>query len=79
MDLVEQLGSELVVHFTVDANRVLAEGAVDEDEASAVKHGEGIARVAANTPVKPGDELPRPSASRTCTFFDLRTGLAIRS
>ena len=31
VDLVEALGSELVVHFTIDANRVLAEGAVQTD------------------------------------------------
>ena len=43
VDLVEALGSELVVHFTLDAYRVLAEGAVDKDEAAAVKSGEGVA------------------------------------
>ena len=54
VELIEALGSEQVVHFTIDANRVLAEGAVDKDEAAAVKHGEGVARVAAKTPVKVG-------------------------
>jgi TOBE domain len=44
VDPVELLGLELVVHFTIDANRVLAEGAVDHDEATAIKHGEGVAR-----------------------------------
>ena len=44
VDLVEALGSELVVHFTIDAHRVIAEGAVDKDEAAAVKSGEGVAR-----------------------------------
>ena len=38
VELIEALGSEQVVHFTIDANRVLAEGAVDKDEAAAVKH-----------------------------------------
>ena len=37
VDLVEALGSELVVHFAIDAHRVLAEGAVDKDEAAAVR------------------------------------------
>jgi hypothetical protein len=50
VDLVEQLGSELVVHLTIDANRMLAEGAVDRDEAAAIKHGEVVARVVAKTP-----------------------------
>jgi len=43
VDLVEVIGSELVVHFTIDANRVLADGAVDKDEAAALKTGEGVA------------------------------------
>ena len=79
VDLVELLGSELVVHFTIDANRVLAEGAVDRDEATAIKHGEGVARVAPNTPVKPGDKLPMAVNLEDMYFFDPQTGLAIRS
>src|SRR5215831_2860031 len=69
VDLVELLGSELVVHFTIDANRVLAEGAVDHDEATAIKHGEGVARVAPNTPVKPGDKLPMAVDLEDVYFF----------
>ena len=79
VDLVELLGSEQVVHFTIDANRVLAEGAVDHDEATAIKHGEGVARVAPNTPVKPGDKLPMAVNLEDMYFFDPQTGLAIRS
>jgi len=78
VDLVEALGSELVVHFTIDANRVLAEGAVDKDEAAAVKKGEGVARVAAKTPVKPGDRLTFAVNIEDMQFFDTKTGLAIR-
>jgi multiple sugar transport system ATP-binding protein len=78
VDLVEALGSELVVHFTIDANRVLAEGAVDKDEAAAVKKGEGVARVAAKTPVKPGDRLTFAVSIEDMQFFDPQTGLAIR-
>jgi NAD(P)-dependent dehydrogenase (short-subunit alcohol dehydrogenase family) len=78
VELVEALGSELVVHFTIDANRVLAEGAVDKDEAAAVKDGEGVARVAANTPVKPGDKLPFAVDIEDMQFFDTQTDLAIR-
>jgi multiple sugar transport system ATP-binding protein len=79
VDLVELLGSELVVHFTIDANRVLAEGALDHDEAAAIKHGEGVARLAPNTPVKPGDKLPMAVNLEEICFFDPQTGLAIRS
>ncbi|HET9966738.1 MAG TPA: sn-glycerol-3-phosphate ABC transporter ATP-binding protein UgpC [Streptosporangiaceae bacterium] len=78
VDLVEALGSEQVVHFTIDANRVLAEGAVDKDEAAAVKQGEGVARVSAKTPVKPGDRLTFAVSIEDMQFFDAQTGLAIR-
>ena len=78
VDLVEALGSELVVHFTIDAHRVLAEGAVDKDEAAAVQHGEGVARVAAKTPVKPGDMLLFAVDYEDMQFFDPNSGLAIR-
>src|ERR1700749_3728559 len=57
VELVEALGSELVVHFTIDAHRVIAEGALDKDEAAAMQSGEGVARVEAKTPVKPGDKM----------------------
>jgi hypothetical protein len=58
---------------------VLAEGAVEKDEAPAVKSGEGVARVAAKTPVKPGDKLPMAVNLEDMYFFDPQTGLAIRS
>jgi multiple sugar transport system ATP-binding protein len=79
VDLVEALGSEQVVHFTIDAHRVLAEGAVDKDEAAAVKSGEGVARIAAKTPVKPGDKLTFAVDIDEMKFFDTQTGLSIRS
>jgi multiple sugar transport system ATP-binding protein len=78
VDLVEALGSELVVHFTIDAHRVIAEGAFDKDEAAAVKSGEGVARVAAKTPVKPGDKMTFSVDVEDMQFFDTETGLAIR-
>ena len=78
VDLVEALGSEQVVHFTIDAHRVLAEGAVDKDEAAAVRSGEGVARVAAKTPVKPGDKLTFAVDIDEMKFFDTQTGLSIR-
>jgi multiple sugar transport system ATP-binding protein len=79
VDLVEALGSELVVHFTIDANRVVAEGAMDKDEAAAVRSGEGVARVAAKTPVKPGDKMTFAVDIDEMKFFDKNTGLSIRS
>ena len=78
VELVEALGSELVVHFTIDAHRVIAEGAFDKDEAAAVRSGEGVARVEAKTPVKPGDKMTFSVDIEDMQFFDQQTGLAIR-
>ena len=78
VDLVEALGSELVVHFTIDAHRVIAEGALDKDEAAAMQSGEGVARVEAKTPVKPGDKMTFSVDIEDMQFFDQQTGLAIR-
>jgi multiple sugar transport system ATP-binding protein len=75
--MVEALGSELVVHFTIDAHRVLAEGAVDKDEAATVQHGEGVARVDAKTAVKAGDRMTFAVDVEDMQFFDVDTGLAI--
>jgi multiple sugar transport system ATP-binding protein len=78
VDLIEALGSEQVVHFTIDANRVIAEGAVDKDEADAVGEGEGVARVEAKIPVKVGDMMTFGIDIEDMQFFDPKTGLAIR-
>jgi len=79
VELIEALGSEQVIHFTIDANRVLAEGAIDKDEAAAVKTGEGVARIGAKIPVKVGDKLTFTVSIEDMKFFDETTGLAIRS
>jgi multiple sugar transport system ATP-binding protein len=78
VDLIEALGSELVVHFTIDANRVTPEGALEKDEAEAVGAGEGVARVDAKNPVKVGDKMTFLIDIEDMQFFDTRTGLAIR-
>ena len=43
-----------------------------------MKKGEGVARVAAKTPVKPGDRLTFAVSIEDMQFFDTKTGLAIR-
>jgi multiple sugar transport system ATP-binding protein len=79
VELIEALGSELVVHFTIDAHRVIAEGALDKDEAAAMQSGEGVARVEAKTPVKVGDKMTFSVDVEDMQFFDTQTGLAIRA
>jgi multiple sugar transport system ATP-binding protein len=78
VELIESLGSEQVVHFTIDANRVIAEGALEKDEADAVGAGEGVARVDAKHPVKIGDKMTFAIDIEDMQFFDTATGLAIR-
>src|SRR6202167_5854692 len=78
VELIEALGSEQVVHFTIDAHRVIAEGALEKDEAEAVGAGEGVARVEAKFPVKVGDRMTFAIDIEDMQFFDTATGLAIR-
>jgi multiple sugar transport system ATP-binding protein len=78
VELIEALGSEQVVHFTIDAHRVIAEGALEKDEAEAMSSGEGVARVEAKHPVKVGDRVTFAIDIEDMQFFDTQTGLAIR-
>jgi multiple sugar transport system ATP-binding protein len=75
VDLVEALGSELVVHFKIDAHRVRAEGAMDEE--APTEHGEGVARVEPKTPAKPGELLTFAVDTEGMQFFDPDSGAAI--
>jgi multiple sugar transport system ATP-binding protein len=75
VDLVEALGSELVVHFTIDAHRVRAEGAADEE--APTEHGEGVARVEPKSPVKPGERTTFAVDTEGMQFFDAESGAAI--
>jgi multiple sugar transport system ATP-binding protein len=77
VDLVEALGSELVVHFTIDAHRVRAEGATSDDEDATAKSGEGVARVDPATRVKVGDKLTFAVNMAGMQFFDPDTEWAI--
>jgi len=51
---------------------------VEKDEAAATASGEGVARVAAKTPVKVGDRMTFGVDVEDMQFFDPKTGLAIR-
>jgi multiple sugar transport system ATP-binding protein len=73
VDLIESLGSELVVHFTTDARRVRAEGALDPTEQA----GEGVARVDPGSPVKIGERAKLAIRAAGLQFFDADTGAAL--
>jgi multiple sugar transport system ATP-binding protein len=77
VDLVEALGSELVVHFTIDAPRVQPEGATTEDEDATAKAGEGVARVDPTTKVKVGERITFAVNTEGMQFFDMETDKAI--
>src|SRR5580704_1649943 len=77
VDLVEALGSELVVHFTVDARRVRAEGTASPDEEAVTESGEGVARVDPGSPVKVGERARFAIKTDGMQFFDPDSGSAI--
>ena len=79
VDLVEALGSELMVHFTIDARRVRAEGAGSDDEDTTAQHGEGVARVDPSANVKVGERFTFAVKTEGLQFFDTETEQAIWS
>jgi multiple sugar transport system ATP-binding protein len=78
VSLVEALGSEVLVHFTLDARRVHVTEDVDERELAGIL-GDGIARVPPRTPVAVGDRVRLTLSVDRVHFFDPATGRAIRS
>jgi multiple sugar transport system ATP-binding protein len=77
VELVESLGSELQVHFSLDAKRVLAEGSSEPDEL--ISRGAGVARVGPHVPAKNGDQIRLAVDVDALHFFDPAGGGAIRS
>jgi multiple sugar transport system ATP-binding protein len=82
IDLVEALGSELHVHFAIDATRIQAEGLHDDkgDELGGdglELQGEGVARLDPRLSVKAGDRLRLRVDTSRIHFFDPFSGAAI--
>jgi multiple sugar transport system ATP-binding protein len=77
VSLVEALGSEFLVHFTIDARRVRAEGATTVDEDATAQSGEGVARVDPNATVKVGEKITFAVRTEGLQFFDPDTERAI--
>jgi multiple sugar transport system ATP-binding protein len=76
VELIEALGSELQVHFSIDAKRVLGEGPTDADELTS--SGAGVARVAPHVPAKVGETMRFAIDLDAVHFFDPETSKAIR-
>jgi multiple sugar transport system ATP-binding protein len=77
VDVVEALGSELLVHFTIDAKRILAEGATESDDDALASAGSGVARVSPKTRPKTGDRISLTVDTDGVQFFDPSTGALI--
>jgi multiple sugar transport system ATP-binding protein len=83
VEAVEALGSELLVHFTIDANRVSPDNAVDEASDDFVAAapinimGEGIARVQPRATVRVGDDAQFAVFPERLHFFDAESQDAI--
>jgi multiple sugar transport system ATP-binding protein len=77
VDLVEALGSELMVHFTIDARRVRAEGTTSADQEAVTESGEGVARVDPASPVKVGERATFAIKTDGLQFFAPDSGSAI--
>jgi multiple sugar transport system ATP-binding protein len=82
VELVEALGSDLVIHATCDANPVRTkqiEEAADSD-VEELSRGEGasiVARFDPRSQVKVADEVQVAVDTKRMNFFDIDTGLAI--
>jgi multiple sugar transport system ATP-binding protein len=76
VDLVEALGNELLVHFNIDAKRIVAEEQ-DSGEEVLANRGEGIARIDPRTGVRPGTKVTFEVDVDRLQFFDLESGDAI--
>ena len=83
VELVEALGSEMLVHFVVDASRVTAEGAdalLDEGIGRAEDSGaagEGIARLDPETSARVGDRITLSFNPLKCYFFNPADGTVL--
>ena len=84
VELVEALGSELLVHFSIDAVRVHVEDAEDNDleelasEGGLAVSGEGVARVDPRAHVRVGERVTLAVHAERMHFFDPGSGVAIR-
>jgi hypothetical protein len=84
VELVESLGSELIVHFRINAKTVEVEQAAGKDEnladlavQGALSGGYGQARIERNHGVKAGEDIWLSVDTKQLYFFDEKTGLAI--
>ena len=77
-ELVEALGSEQLLHFTIDARRLHAPGVDEEKEVGEPVAGIGVARIAPDGQVSPRERVQLTVRTDLLHLFDPATGVAIR-
>ncbi len=77
IDLIEALGSELLVHFSIDAKSVHAGKVKEDPDALAMVSGEGIARIGPKVKVAAGSRVEIGIDPEELQFFDPDGGASI--
>jgi multiple sugar transport system ATP-binding protein len=77
VNLVEALGSEALVHFSIDAQRVSIAGVADSADAQLAARGAGVARVDVRHRPRVRDRIRFAVDLEHMHFFDLDSGQAI--
>ena len=80
--LVESLGSEIIVHFPLDAEQYVVADAIEDDAEKGLGSDEDtstfVARVSPRSNVSNGEPISLTVDTSRLHFFDIETGLAIR-
>jgi len=81
VELVEALGSDVLIHFAIDAKRIEVEGAMEDEESSLapvmLQRAQGVARIEPRSTVVNGDRVRLSVNPIRLHFFDPETGEAI--
>jgi multiple sugar transport system ATP-binding protein len=80
VELVESLGSEILVHFALDAARLHAEGARQSDDngtSELTRSDMSVARLEPRTPIRQGERIGFTFKPERLHFFDAETGDAV--
>ncbi|MGB8195398.1 MAG: sn-glycerol-3-phosphate ABC transporter ATP-binding protein UgpC [Acidimicrobiales bacterium] len=80
VELVEALGSDVLIHFSIDAQRVEVEGAMEDDDdltPATLQTAQGVARIEPRATVAHGDRVRLAVNPIRLHFFDPETGDAV--
>ena len=81
VELVEALGSDVLIHFAIDAKRIEVEGAMEDEESTLapvmLQRAQGVARIEPRSTVVNGDRVRLSVNPIRLHFFDPETGEAI--